>query len=259
VIGHEVAGHDVLLANRGLVNELERRIAVALQAAGLHQAVPYWRARLDEAASDVLGVLNLGPSMSVGLLVFLRGYRGATKGVPRLLGDLPGGDRYPADLIRGVVVRATTARLRCRSAARWGELVDAEVSADLRADADPAFLSRWAWLARSAAIVVQVIAGARLDALGGRSFEELQNWTDRDEELAQALAAAMTRNDAPETLLGPDHYAAHAIAGATYLSLASADLDPGTIQAAMLRLLAAMHRSNPRWRAHESVSPSEPA
>lgn len=249
IMGHEVAGHDILVANEGLVDELAGRIVATLHAAGAAQTVPYWIARLHEAAADVLGILNLGPSLGAGLLVFLRGHRAAMRGLARLCGDLPGEDHYPADLLRGVIVATTVSRLRTRVAARWVEVIDAEVFADLRANDDPAFLARWPALARSAALVAQVIAGARLDALGGRAFEELQNWSDHDEALARALAAGMARGDAAEALVGPELYAAHAVAGATYLSLEAVDVAPGAWHDALLRLLAAMHLANPRWRA----------
>lgn len=85
-IGHETGGHDVLHADKGLLNELEDVTTKQIMKEKLkgHQvmyngrqlpladfAAGYWKYTMDETASDVCGLLNLGPAAGIGLAVLL--------------------------------------------------------------------------------------------------------------------------------------------------------------------------------------------
>jgi hypothetical protein len=60
-LGHETAGHDIIHADEGLIQELGNCVFSALQDANLAPMLPdYWASRIDETASDVLGILNMG-------------------------------------------------------------------------------------------------------------------------------------------------------------------------------------------------------
>ena len=77
-LGHECGGHDILHADRGLLSELDDRVGAALVKAKLGTRMAnYWSSRIDETASDVLGVLNLGPAAGIGLIAYFRGINAA--------------------------------------------------------------------------------------------------------------------------------------------------------------------------------------
>src|SRR5262249_28330743 len=96
-LGHETAGHDILSADTGLKSELMRAVRNKLQAAGLGRLATYWAQRIDETASDVLGVLNMGPAAAIGLIGFFRGFSNDSK----LRSSGPASDPHPADVLRG--------------------------------------------------------------------------------------------------------------------------------------------------------------
>ena len=68
-LGHETAGHDILGADGGLPEELSNKVLMALEKesmpAGLDE---YWASRIDETASDVMSILNMGPAAAIGLI-----------------------------------------------------------------------------------------------------------------------------------------------------------------------------------------------
>src|SRR5262245_35484182 len=100
-IGHETAGHDILSADRGLKSEIADTVADALIAGGLRSLAEYWSERIDETASDVMGILNMGPAAGIGLIAFFRGFDGL------LRSDGPTDDPHPADVLRGFLASAT--------------------------------------------------------------------------------------------------------------------------------------------------------
>jgi hypothetical protein len=72
VLGHEVGGHYTLTAGKGdrLLDELKTKIYhKVLKKYPKHVAL-LWRSWTEEAAADVCGVLNLGPSFGVGAISF---------------------------------------------------------------------------------------------------------------------------------------------------------------------------------------------
>ena len=67
-LGHETAGHDILHADTGLHQELSNAVLTALENQGLKDGLPeYWSLRIDETASDVCGILNMGPAAGIGV------------------------------------------------------------------------------------------------------------------------------------------------------------------------------------------------
>jgi hypothetical protein len=82
-IGHEVAGHNFLHAfedgasGKSLITEISSKINESLnQSDTARQLADYWSACIEEITSDVLGVLNMGPSFGLALLAYFRGVRG---------------------------------------------------------------------------------------------------------------------------------------------------------------------------------------
>ncbi len=90
VMGHEVAGHHLIQSKVGLLDELTKSVKAAienkleprLKKEGItykeeHLAClkEYWSMpkRVEELASDILGVLSTGPSIAIGIIGYLRG------------------------------------------------------------------------------------------------------------------------------------------------------------------------------------------
>lgn len=62
-LGHEVAGHNFLNSHPKLIGELANKVHKAIQNKLKNpKLAQYWKDRTEELASDVLGVLNTGPS-----------------------------------------------------------------------------------------------------------------------------------------------------------------------------------------------------
>ena len=100
-LGHETAGHDILHADTGLPEEISKAVQIALEEQGLKDGLPeYWSSRIDETASDVCGILNMGPAAGIGLIGYFRGLNKAFGGEPKLRNQ-GGRGPHPADILRG--------------------------------------------------------------------------------------------------------------------------------------------------------------
>ena len=104
-LGHETAGHDVLHADVGLHEELKAVVREALLQVSLDPVLPeQWASRLDESASDVLGILNMGPYVGISSLIgYFRAINSSLGGPMKLLNmslDIYF-DNHPADILRG--------------------------------------------------------------------------------------------------------------------------------------------------------------
>lgn len=251
-LAHETVGHDLLEADRGLREELTRAVREALAAAGTAPPlVDYWAARLEESASDVLGVLNMGPAAAVGLTGYFRGVLGVTTGQAALRGDGDAQDPHPADLARAWLAAETVRLLPLEGAGRWADRLVAEADRDAPRVLHLGEVAVTPGVAKdAAAAVARAIAGTRLRALEGRALSEVQAWGDRDEAVAAGLRPALAgdrgaRGDVPSGWLS-GAYAAHVVAAAVYQAVGGAT-PPAEVQARMVALLAEMHRHNPAW------------
>ncbi|MGC4000495.1 MAG: hypothetical protein QM767_24825 [Anaeromyxobacter sp.] len=251
-LAHETVGHDILAADKGLKKELATDVRKALIDARLDPAIAdYWASRIDETASDVMGVLNMGPAAAVGLIGYFRGVLGAVSGSPRLRTEGSSGDPHPADLLRAYVAAETVRQLEFKGAGRWADKLVTEADkdldtirlGDLRITAGVAKLS--------AQIVARTIVQSRLKALEGRSLGQIQNWSDQDEAVVAGLRARMQPGAAGGAAQWAEGaYAAHAVAAGVYEAVAQ----PGRVAEAMARtiaLLDQMHAKNPSWTIQE--------
>jgi hypothetical protein len=202
-IGHEIGGHVFLNSNRGLIDELRKHIFRKIsEKGGLNgeeiEYVPgYWAACVEEAASDVLGVLNIGPAMGVGFIGFSRG-----KSTNRKLdsSDPPRYSRtqtnlHPMDVLRSFV-HAFALRLMGRE--EWAVQIEALTCQDIDKDRN-IFLcregdERWKMceitmekLRNTAFVVTEVIATTGLESLGGRSLISCFTWSDMDERFCEKV------------------------------------------------------------------------
>jgi hypothetical protein len=256
-LGHECGGHDILHADRGLLTELEDRVSAALVKAKLGtRMASYWSSRIDETASDVLGVLNLGPAAGIGLIAYFRGINAALGWGPRLSSEGPSDDLHPGDLVRGYLAAESVRVLLFSGATAWANAIAAETEKDAGKIVLAGTSFTLAQAKKAAAVVAGTIAMTRLDALDGHAFAEIQNWRDHDEDVVAKLKSMLTAQaDAPVSL-SSDAYAAHVVSGAVVLALEGAAPIP-RLFARMLAVMEAMHDANPSWGPLYVVHPGD--
>ena len=259
-LAHETAGHDILEADDGLREELARAVRKEVRSARIDPAVgTYWAERIDEAAADVLGVLNMGPAAAVGLVGYFRALNGVWRGTSSLRSAGAAEDPHPADIARAYLAAETVRLLSFRGAGPWADRLLAEADRD-RDRIRFGDLPVTPEVARaSAAAVARAIVSTRVRALEGKSLGEIQDWSDRDEAVVAALRPAMRETGArpPGERYAKGAYAAHAVAAAVYEAVAGG-ANPSRVQERMVAVLDAMHLRNPTWVGHPAVPPPGP-
>jgi len=239
-LGHETGGHDILSADTGLKSELTRAVEKALVDAGLPDLGSYWSERIDETASDVLGILNMGPVAGMGLIAFFRGL--SRDG--RLRNNGPSSDSHPADILRGFLAAATVRLLSFDDSESWADLILGETQADLvqvvlagrEVSSEDAQLS--------AELVARAIATTPLQALENTALIQIQDWRAADEDIAAEVRELLVQAVPIPTRWDDGVYAAHVVAAAGTAALAGS-ADVGTIFQRMLAALKSMHDANP--------------
>lgn len=246
-LGHETAGHDVLDADDGLRDELARTLRDRIVAAKLDPAIAdYFADRIDETASDVLGILNMGPAAAAGLVGYFRALNGAWGDRPVLRSDGPEDDPHPADVVRAWVGAETVRLLSFAGAKAWADLVSAEADHDAARTVRLGAVAMTPGVARDvAAVVARTIVREKVDALERHALGDVQDWRDRDEEIVASLRAELRAPRPPPTRWGKGIYAAHAVAAAVTEALAGGD--PKALTPRMIVVLKAMHDANPAW------------
>ncbi|HET7825474.1 MAG TPA: hypothetical protein VFK90_09070 [Anaeromyxobacter sp.] len=255
-LAHETAGHDILDADDGLRDELAGAVRARLLGAHMPPAIAdYWSSRIDETASDVLGVLNMGPAAAVGLIGYFRGLNGAWNGKPSLRNVGPADDPHPADIARAYLGAETVRLLSFDGAGRWADRLSAEADRDLGQIRLGGVAVAPEVAKRSAAIVAEAIAQTRLRALDGRAFQDIQDWRNADEAIVASLRTELGERAAPfasasaRPLAGPyaeGAYAAHAVAAGVYEAVGGAE-SPEQAMSGMIAMLDEMHERNPAW------------
>ena len=260
-LAHELSGHDVLHADPGLLPELEDGVRAFFGGGPIgpggtlnqQQFLGFlWSYWMDEAASDVFGVLNIGPSFGLNLAVFFgalnaQGSRPRgnaptlrTRSDPDQQGNL---DPHPTDLLRlhlivGVVESLQGLSQQRRDAYSADLLRLAEICApgasriELRGNilggpgvripvnATGANAIPLTVMQNAARRVGSFIATATLSSLGRHSIQDLETWDDADEETALRIADAIGRG-ASITNSGDD---AQMLAGMTLALFSNASL-----------------------------------
>jgi hypothetical protein len=235
---HETGGHDVLHADADLLPELKRGVHGLFTGPSSWLGV-LWDHWMDETASDIYGLLNMGPTFSTSLAatlaVFL--HNGSPAGRHPTMRAASGKDGsgqldvHPTDILRYSVAQGVIENLTgLSSARRQVYLDDIDQLIALAADGADAidldgsvrsYAGRVIDLGtRSFAIaemqaaarkVGAYIATTRLAALGDRSIQDLETWDDADDSTALSIAARLLR-DEPVTGSGDD---AQLLAGLT--------------------------------------------
>ena len=252
-LAHETGGHDVIHADPGLIEQLAAGVG-KLEA--LPPALrPIWATWIDEAASDVYGILNIGPAFALSLTALFAAI-GAARAASAPLGavrsvlSVAGSqmvDAHPVDLLRIHVALGAVDALVGLSPARRGSWLDllggvAEAAAGGATTIDARDITTGAVvqhlplpiMASAARAVGAYIATARLDALGGNSIQDIETWDDADDEAAASIAAAAATG--PIVGLGDD---AQLLAGATLALLRT----PSAYAAITAQLAAALDDS----------------
>jgi hypothetical protein len=219
---HETGGHDVLHADPDLLPELKRGVHHLFTGSSSWLGV-LWDHWMDETASDVYGLLNMGPMFSASLAALLgvflhdpsdagkhpvmRTASGANRG-----GEL---DVHPTDILRYSVAQGVIESLGALSAARrQAYLDDLDQLIAVAADGADAIELEGAarsytgrvidFGARSFAIadmqavarkVGAYIATTKLRALSGRSVQDLETWDDSDDFTALSIGAKLLRDE----------------------------------------------------------------
>ena len=256
-LGHECGGRAILHADRGLLTELCDRVHAALIKAKLGPRISdYWSSRIDATASDVLGVLSLGPAAGVGLIACCRGINAALGWGPTVSSEGPADDPHPTDLVRAYLAAQTVRRLGFSGAKAWADAIAAETDRDAAKIVLAGTEVTQAQATQAAAVVAGTIAMERLTALDGHAFGQIQNWCDHDEDVVAELKPMLTAKLAAPVSFASDAYAAHVVAAAVVLALEGAAPIP-RLFARLLAGMEAMHDANPSWGALYVVHPGD--
>jgi hypothetical protein len=255
-LGHETAGHDILHADEGLQAELSIKVQRELRRQNIGFGLDdYWSARIDETASDVMGILNMGPAAGIGLIAFFRGLNAAFSKTAKLRNEGPARDEHPADILRGYLAAATVRLLSFDGAPIWGNILEQETDRDLETIRLAGIVVSSEVAKRSADIVAGIIATQKLETLNRHALIEIQDWRNRDEEIVNRLQKALTTATPLGDDLASGTYAAHVVASATMAALTNNAQIP-VLFARMVSILKIMHDKNPSWGPLFIVNPS---
>ena len=246
-LGHETAGHDILHADIGLDEELAEAVFDAINDQNLGRGLArYWASRIDESASDVLGILNMGPAAGIGLIGYFRGLNVAFGDEARLRNEGSIQDPHPADILRGYLAAATVRLLSFDGAAAWALMIENETNADLSLIRIGRFPVDTGMARQSAAVVAQTVVRHELASLENHALGEIQDWRNRDEEIVGNLRPLLRTTEPLPTSLGEGIYAAHVVAAAIVEGLSDGANIPLSFER-MIGLLKLMHDTNPSW------------
>jgi hypothetical protein len=244
-LGHETAGHDILHADDGLTLELADELRRRLTQLG-HGLADYWADRIDETASDVMGILNMGPAAALGLIGYVRGLNAAYGGEAKLRSVGSELDPHPVDLMRGFLGAEVVNLLQFTGHAKWSKLLREETMRDVDTividrDELPLDVAK-----QSAKLVAETLVSYKARSLEQHALGDIQNWRDQDERKVRTLRSALTTGAQPAVELLSQTYAAHAVAAGVVEACADASQLP-QIFTRMLAVLKAMHDKNPSW------------
>lgn len=243
-LSHETAGHDLLHADPGLLEELAETVQSQLDSSGFDAELGIlWSYWMDEAAADVYGALNLGPAFILNQILLLMVLNAESHGGLRVESapiDLQGNlDPHPTDALRPYLILGVLGAfhdLEPETRDQYTEMIKSVaelctvttnqiiLNGYLPGDkptAEPSVRTYpFSKMAEAAQLVGQTIATAELRALGGHRILELETWDDADEQITRAIVSAMQQNQ-PVMQMGDD---AHLLAAATVLLFQDAAL-----------------------------------
>jgi hypothetical protein len=246
-LGHETAGHDILHAFDGLREELANTVRNELMKENINKNLPdYWARRIDETGSDVMGILNMGPAVGIGLIGYFRGLDKAYGGDGKLGNDDPGDYYHPVDILRAYLAASVVRRLIFTGAEEWADAIEAEADKDIRTISLDTNNISPEDAKRSADVVADVLVNKKMEKLENHSLGEIQNWRDHDEDIVGKLRTRLMKLSPLPKQFAEGVYAAHAVATAVTAALAKG-ADMSIIFDRMLGMLKIMHDGNPSW------------
>ena len=252
-LAHETGGHDVLHADPGLLPELANGVRALFGVGNIDSGQTLnedqllgvlWSYWIDEAASDVYGLLNLGPEFALNLIAFFAGLNGDP--VPSLRTDSGADetgqlDPHPTDILRvhlaiGVIENLVKladstrnqyiADLKSLAVLCGHGATSVQLSGILREHdvmIDVQNTMPLAEMQEAARRVGAHISTASLKAFGkdgaSHSVQEIETWDDLDEQISQRIALNLKQGKSVVNF-GDD---AQLIAGATLTLCAEPD------------------------------------
>jgi hypothetical protein len=253
-LGHETAGHDILNADTGLIGELAHSIQVAMDQEYSDPLVTdAWLSWSEEAASDVMGVLNMGPSAAFGVVAYLKAVRGKPTSTGKLGTEGSSRNPHPVDLLRAYVAAEA---LRCclySSNEEDADQLEEIATRDVTNIEEAIVVDGRGWnkklAVESARCFARTVAMTRFSSLERHTLSSIQNWRQRDEQIVELLIKLLEGREpsaADAERLMTDAYATHVVAAGVKHALRTGE-DGGPIFVAMSNILAAMHDNNPAW------------
>ncbi|OPY75291.1 MAG: hypothetical protein A4E63_00402 [Syntrophorhabdus sp. PtaU1.Bin050] len=246
-LGHETTGHDILYADTGLLQELAAKVRKALEEQNVGQGLPdYWADRIDETASDILGILNIGPSAGIGLIGYFRALNEAYTGDGKLRNDGPEDDPHPADIVRGYLAASAVGLLKFSGATGWAKTILSETEKDLTRIRLGEAVIKPEDARQSAGIVASTLMRGKMESLDNHALGDIQDWRDHDETITKKLRTILISANQLPRKYAKGFYAAHVVAAAVTAAL-SKDGDVALIFSRMVTILKTMHDGNASW------------
>jgi hypothetical protein len=246
VLAHETSGHCVTYAIKNLRQELIEIVAGAIKAETATRDL--WQAWAEEAAADVYGLLNIGPSFALSLGAWLKmSKKTKTIGTSFQVDGDELEDKHPVDLLRLYVLKGAVEGLYDFDKYRsdWRKSITTAIDSaaqgvtniDVYYD-DPLHPRslRLDKLAEDAQAIGRELVTAKLDCFSGRTIQEIETWDEADEDIASRVKQAAQKG-VPLTVPNADD--GHILAGATMALAENAALYPMLNQ----RLSEAFHES----------------
>ena len=225
LIGHEGGGHYTLTADDRLIAELqaksyEKMLATFPGSMGKALAA-LWRYWTEEAASDVCGILHLGPTAGIGALSWYTALFPLAWGQfshKNLTARYDPTNWHPVsivlpDLLCGAITQLSDLS-RSRRSRYVGQIREiSQISSDKETEihfgekayvpdpTDPGNRAKFTELPEklpmqvmreSARTIGKELAVAKLSSLKGHSLQDLTSWTDENEDAALKIAGHMT-------------------------------------------------------------------
>jgi hypothetical protein len=258
-LAHETAGHDIAHADEGLVPEMRQSVRQAIlgtrtigTAALKSTLADYWGTCIDETSADIMGILNMGPAPAIGMIPFFRSFLAQYGQPPHLRNDGPAADPHPADILRVMLGAAAVKLLSFRDASDWAAAILAEGLKDLTTIhlnggwATKGVPVDAAAAQKSADIVAATLITTPFETLHHHSLQEIQDWHESDEQIAQGLRAVLRKQSPPPPQELEGVYAAHLVAAAVYEALEVTQPIAPLFQS-MVQVLKQMHDANAAW------------
>ncbi|HXJ94703.1 MAG TPA: hypothetical protein VMT20_17805 [Terriglobia bacterium] len=221
-LAHETGGHDVIHADRGLMQQLRQEVYSLFPDSSSAWQALLWDYWMEEAAADTYGVLNMGPTFGFNLAMLLAVFIGqfarppARKpGLRNASGadDTNAMDVHPTDLLRLALVQGVIQAMPALSQSTRDSYVS-QITALANALANGATTVELTGLAtgingksmnfqqeypldamqNAARQVGAMIATTPLVALGGHSIQDIETWDDGDENTAVKIAGRLQNN-----------------------------------------------------------------